>query len=81
MKPEWEEKSLEKCSKLYVKHGGAIHAQQACPTQWKWVTRVFSQFCTVCWAVLSAHITKRFLQKSPKNNLYIRYSSVDESVT
>lgn len=29
MKPEWEEKSLEKCSKLYVKHGGAIHAQQA----------------------------------------------------
>lgn len=31
MKLEWEERSLEKRSKLYVKHGGAIHAhaQQA----------------------------------------------------
>lgn len=34
MKLEWEERSLEKRSKLYVKHGGAIHAHaqqaQAC---------------------------------------------------
>lgn len=90
MKPEWEEKSLDKCSKLYVKHGGAIHAQQAraCMAASGTGSLEFFLSSVPCAGLYSLLILLKGFSKSlprvsqgKKKNLYIRYSSVDESVT